>query len=395
MLAADASHTGYIDLISWGVEGSEVTFGERVGRRFEKIGASRIGPHGVTAVVKAAEWRCDRLIRRFEIATVDPQGRHGRGRFSVRTPSCRHRVSLEVPREVQPGARFTARVVDAWGLGRVRVELCTAFEQGRRVCRPLEIAEGSSSAERQLSLPRRGGWRVWVRFGESEDARLVGAGVAAPAETVRPVVLSTGDSTIQGIEGFLEERLPGRARIAREYLPGSGISRPIQPQWPYWPAVAQRLAHDRLPSLTVISIGANDGHTMDVRGVGRIECCGEAWIGEYSRRVREIMATLTRGGQARVLWLTLPAPLGHLRHRTSAAVNTAIRRAASGQTNVRLVELDHLFTPGFRYRERMRFRGRRLRVREPDGIHLSAAGQDIAARAVSSAIAHWPGSLAR
>ena len=52
---------------------------------------------------------------------------------------------------------------------------------------------------------------------------------------------------------------------------------------------------------------------------------------------------------------------------------------------VHVVRLDLLFTPNG-YREVIRYRGRDVRVREPDGIHLTIAGAEIAAREVVKAI---------
>ena len=47
--------------------------------------------------------------------------------------------------------------------------------------------------------------------------------------------------------------------------------------------------------------------------------------------------------------------------------------------------MDLLFTPAG-YREFMPYRGRDVRVREGDGIHLNVAGTAIAARAVAQAL---------
>jgi hypothetical protein len=53
---------------------------------------------------------------------------------------------------------------------------------------------------------------------------------------------------------------------------------------------------------------------------------------------------------------------------------------------VRLVELDEVFTPGGRYRRSMRIDGKRVSVRQSDGVHLNATGAGLAARLVVAAI---------
>jgi hypothetical protein len=47
--------------------------------------------------------------------------------------------------------------------------------------------------------------------------------------------------------------------------------------------------------------------------------------------------------------------------------------------------MDQLFSP-FGYQDAIRYRGRRVRVREIDAIHLNVAGTAIAAQVVADAI---------
>jgi hypothetical protein len=68
-----------------------------------------------------------------------------------------------------------------------------------------------------------------------------------------------------------------------------------------------------------------------------------------------------------------------------AAANAGILRAAEGLPDVHVVRLDLVFTPNG-YRDVIRYRGRTVRVREPDGIHLNVAGAEIAAREVVAAL---------
>jgi hypothetical protein len=129
-------------------------------------------------------------------------------------------------------------------------------------------------------------------------------------------------------------------------------------------------------------LGANDGFPM-----AGADCCGMSWIAEYARRARKMMRTYARGGRSRVYWLLLPAARGGLFRETFPAVNAALRQAAAGLgDDVRLVELDEVFTPGGRYRKSMRIGGKLMRVRQSDGVHLNATGAELAARLVVGAI---------
>ncbi len=74
------------------------------------------------------------------------------------------------------------------------------------------------------------------------------------------------------------------------------------------------------------------------------------------------------------------------RHALQLLVNAAIRRAAQGLRGVQVVRLDQVFTPGGQYRDVMRYRGRTVRVREADGIHLTVAGTQIAADKILGAL---------
>jgi uncharacterized protein len=131
-------------------------------------------------------------------------------------------------------------------------------------------------------------------------------------------------------------------------------------------------------------LGANDGFPM-----AGVDCCGMPWIAEYARRAREMMRTYARGGRGRVYWLLLPAARSGFFRQVYPAVNTAVRQAAKGLDNdVRVVGLDEVFTPGGRYRPSIRIGGKRVRVRQRDGVHLNTRGASLAATLVIRALRH-------
>ena len=97
----------------------------------------------------------------------------------------------------------------------------------------------------------------------------------------------------------------------------------------------------------MVFLGANDGFPM-----AGADCCGMPWIAEYARRAREMMRTYARGGRGRVYWLLLPAPRGGLLPRDLPGRERGAAPGGRGlEDDVRLIELDEVFTPGGRYRK--------------------------------------------
>ena len=95
------------------------------------------------------------------------------------------------------------------------------------------------------------------------------------------------------------------------------------------------------------------------------------------------MVTYSLSGRGRVYWLLLPQARGGFFRRSFPAVNAGLRRAARPLgRSVRLIRLNRVFTPGGRYRPYIRWRGRRVKARQEDGVHLSTAGASIAASLV-------------
>ncbi len=99
------------------------------------------------------------------------------------------------------------------------------------------------------------------------------------------------------------------------------------------------------------------------------------------------MRSYARGGRTTVYWLLLPTPRDATFRRVFRGVNAAVRRAARRYPGeVRVLDLRRTFTPGGRFRAAMRWRGRTVTVRQPDGVHLSTTGASIAASLILRAM---------
>jgi hypothetical protein len=208
---------------------------------------------------------------------------------------------------------------------------------------------------------------------------------ASSANAAQPRVLVTGDSMIDRISAQTKRALEQRrdeAKVIADVHAGTGVTKPWRRSWlDYAPFQIRR---DR-PRATVVMIGANDGYPLlDDRG-REVSCCRRAWVEAYARDAGSMMKSYTKNGR-RLYWLTLPAPDDDARYVNYAAVNYALHQAALRHDRVRLLDMVEVFTPGYKYRRRMRVNGKRVAVREPDGVHFNHVGAGVAVRAIRRAL---------
>jgi hypothetical protein len=385
-LAAVAIETGVISLYFYKAQGARVYFFECVDGRPERLGSGRIAPDPATdpatKLMDATTWSCDRLVRRFAAVATLPDGSLALGAYSVRTRSCAQRFELRVPRRVAPGRVARVRVVDRWGIGDIRPRLCVTPPHGEVACGTLALPRAVAVATRRFRATSRGRWSVELSVRGHRTRALVRAGSGKLARAVPPpTVLATGDSTMQGIDSFLSDELGDGATVRSDVLPGSMISRDH-----FWTRHARSQTRRLRQRVTVISVGAaSDGFPLTAPDGTVAACCDEPWVLAYSSRVREMMRTYLREGRGRVFWLTPPLPRWHPRAVIAAAIDDAVMRAAAGLPGVTVGRIDRFFSPNG-YSETMRYRGREVRVREPDGVHLNITGTAIAASILAPAI---------
>ena len=337
------------------------------------------GPIGARFLDRLVRWRCDRLERDLLVAGRRPDGIVEIASFSVRTPSCRNRLTLTVPRRVAQGGVVRARIRDTWGTGLTSARVCFLGD-----CREVAFADG----EDRRVVRFRAGWRgyrqVKLRAPAQRIEQPIAVGVRPrPSAASGPTILTTGDSLMQSVEAILQDRLFRDANVVSDVRVGAALSKVLVADWR---KLARRQVAEHQPSATVIFLGTNDFFAMRTPAGAEVDCCGEQWIAEYARRARKVMRIYAQDGAGAVLWLTVPAARDERRNPPARAVNTALRRAAIGLPAVSVLPIDKVFTPGMRFRESMEYRGRTVDVRETDGIHLSVAGARIAAAMVIEAL---------
>ncbi|MDQ4049710.1 MAG: hypothetical protein M3131_10095 [Actinomycetota bacterium] len=383
VLIADATKPPYIDFYLGGGAGQTVFISEQEAGRSRPVASTTLDAAGHAAVPRGARLRCDRRTRRFS-AAFSPGG-PAIASFGVRTPSCRRRLEVGVPSRVRPGSQVQVVVRDRWRIGDLALRFCVQSPSGSRRCRPLRLAKDASRVTTRFRVGERGRWGTALHGPGIRVAGGVSVGEPPPSARRRgeePSVLAAGDSMMQGLDGFLADRLGDRARVFRDVVPNSGISKPgIN-----WLRRASDSGRRLRPDATVVFLGANEGFTQVTPSGQEIRCCSAAWAAEYTRRVRTMMRSYGRGGRGKVFWVTVPQVGIPERQLMQLTVNAAVLRAASGLRGVRMVRLDQVLTPGGRYRDVMSYRGRRVRVREVDGIHLTLHGVTIAADRVLAAL---------
>lgn len=373
---------GHVDVAMIAPKGSNVTFFEEVAGVKQEIGKGAAvppkagGPDGLAAI-PALPWRCDRTVRRFIGEAKTPDGRLITAANEARTPDCRDRILLRAPGRVERGERVPITLKDRWQIGDLRVKLCVSRTGVPRKCSRLTFAPG----EKSKSLSRDAGGKVALLdldlvVAGTHRHHKVGVGRPAPA-AARPVALVTGDSMMQGIDTILNEKLKSKYRVIGQTRPGSGVSKDLDTPWTRF-AAGQASKHR--PAITVVLLGGNDGFPMTTAAGQKVECCGEPWRAEYLARLTEMATAYARDGLGTVVWSLLPPAKRSDLHEQMGAVNDAIRRMAGAVPGVQLVPLDRIFGPEFREE----IDGRK--VRDPDGLHFSLAGQRIAAQAILDAL---------
>ncbi len=383
LLGVNSNRTGLVDLYFFNAGGATVTYFECLGSRTERLGEAASSSAATTTSL-STPWLCDRLARSFAATITLADGTVVRGVNSIRTMSCADRFAVIVPREVSWGQDARIRLIDRWGTGGIHTRLCIRPPGGRSACSVVGFPAAVTSATRTFRAAARGDWGVMLEVRGYRVRATIAVGVKSVAMTAVPTVLATGDSTMQGVESFLADDLGAAATVVSEVHPGYGVSTVD------WPGIAASQVARLKPATTVISLGADEGFPMKTSAGASVVCCGEAWIAEYARRVRESMSIYRQRGRSRVFYLTIATARNPGVVPIDAAVNAGIIRAAQGLAGVRVLRMDLLFSP-HGYRETIRYRGRDVDVREPDGVHLNVAGTAIEARVTAQALRRSPG----
>lgn len=210
-------------------------------------------------------------------------------------------------------------------------------------------------------------------------------GLDPPPRPPLGTLLVTGDSLSTPLDVELAKRLAGGGvDVTRDPHLAAAISRP---ELIDWGALSAKQVADHHPDAVVVFIGANEFYPIPDETGKPVDCCGVEWAALLSGRMRQMMNTYRQAGAARVYWLTVPAVRDADRQDVERVVDAAVEVAAEPwRSQVRVIDLNALFTPGEVYSDAIDINGEETIVRESDGIHLNEAGAGVAANAVLEAI---------
>jgi lysophospholipase L1-like esterase len=360
-LTPDNARAGRVGLTLKGPPGSEVAVSEDTdGSR--PVGTVTLDETGLARISRAATWNCATRTRSFLAQGSTPIGTPLSARARTRTPSCAQRFRLRAkPKHPRATKRVKVRVKDTFALGDSPRRVCARGAGGLRTCARVKGKRAT------LRIPRPGRWRVQAKH--ARGVRLEVRRAPGPVS-----LLATGDSMIQIVDSYLDQRLSSPVRSDAHI--SSGLSKPF---FFNWPAHAKRQVRSH-PDVIVMFIGANDGFPF-----GDAQCCGKDWQRAYANRASQMMRTYSQGGAGSVYWCLLPAPRASNFRRVFVGVNAALRRAAKRHRGmVKLIDLPKTFTPGYRFRQTITWHGRTVSVRQDDGVHLNTAGASIAASIIIS-----------
>jgi hypothetical protein len=379
-LAADATQTGVISLDFFGAQGASVEFLECVDGTLHSLGSATSASGTATVLDAATTWNCARPVRQFYARATLADGSQVAGFYSVRTGSCASRFVARVPARVAPGKVGRVRIVDSWGIGGITPLLCIAPPHGDKVCQKVSFPHAVSIKTKRFRASLDGHWNIELLVrSKLVIRRSIAVGPNAKAPPPLPAVLATGDSTMQGVDSFLADELADTATVRSDIRIGTGLSKTD------WQAIAEAQVKRFEPTVTVMSVGVNEGFAMQTPAGTSVECCDAPWVAEYVRRVRKMMRSYLRHGRGRVIWLTLPLPRSGPLTSVITAVNGAIVSAGEGMERTTILRMDQTFSPGG-FQDVIRYRGRYVRVRAADGIHLSVEGTAIAAKIIAHAL---------
>lgn len=393
ILAGNSQTAAKVDMLVFAppfanVELSELVDGVRVPLQTVAMGPALGGGSVASVGIEGfVPWRCDRRGRDFVGKVTFGDGRTIEDWSGVRTPSCDKRFKLATPTKARPGARVDVRVTDTWKLGDLKPKLCLKPPAGRYTCRSSALRAGRTKVTTKHRLGRKGIWSVQLRGPTRRLTNTIAVGVKPKHKVVRnPRVLLFGDSLMSNLVTPITDRLGRRVDVFENLYGGGGL---VSPGFDWFKYAKRRIAAVK-PKAAAMLIGAGDGYSITNATGAKVQCCSEEWSDLYSAKVAQMMRIMRNGGKTKVVWIVNPAMRGASRKPFVDALARAARLAAGGVPGVKLADLGEVLTPGGFYSDSIVVDGKSVRVRAVDGVHLTVAGADIAAKHVVRALKPLP-----
>lgn len=198
--------------------------------------------------------------------------------------------------------------------------------------------------------------------------------VPDPAEAARPKILLLGDSLADALAAGLLADVGIKAELAivPRTSSASGLVRDDHYDWPK--TLREWLAATPDAAGLVIMVGLNDRQAIR-QGETSLEPMTEAWQAQYRQRI-DLMIGLAQQARIPLVWVGLPIMRSQRLSQDVASLNTLIRERVT-QAGETFVETFDSFADGSGnfMATGPDVIGDTVRLRGPDGIHFTPAGQ--------------------
>ncbi len=214
--------------------------------------------------------------------------------------------------------------------------------------------------------------------GPAVDVEASAARLAPPTRSDPLNVLVAGDSLASYV-GIQLDALTSDTElvsVSTAIRNGTGLTNPA---FFNWQKAASSDVDKKNPDAVIMIIGGNDGWPMDLRNGNKAWVGGNAWLDEYARRAAAVMKTFQGEGRT-VYWSGPPTARDPKWDRIYQSINRAVDAAAEALPGVRYVDLYGSTAVGGGYSTYVRDEGKKVKARQPDGVHWTLDGAVLPAR---------------
>ena len=188
-------------------------------------------------------------------------------------------------------------------------------------------------------------------------------------------VLITGDSMMQYIGMKASQNYPKLGlKVLDLSKQSTGLLYKKSHNWAQ--VIKDTLAQNKDIKLLVMLIGANDPWGRSINGKF-YELNSSEWREFYARRVDEIYK-IAKASNVKVLWLSLPC-MQKADYAKKIELLNEIYKSVSEQNGQFFINTSEYLCQNDEYKTHIDINGKRSKIRQDDGIHISKAGSQILA----------------
>ena len=188
-------------------------------------------------------------------------------------------------------------------------------------------------------------------------------------------VLITGDSMMQYIGMIASQNYPKLGlKVLDLSKQSTGLLYKKSHNWAQ--VIKDTLAHNKDIKLLVMLIGANDPWGRSINGKF-YELNSSEWREFYARRVDEIYK-IAKASNVKVLWLSLPC-MQKTDYAKKIELLNEIYKSVSEQNGQFFINTSEYLCQNDEYKTHIDINGKRSKIRQDDGIHISKIGSQILA----------------